>query len=743
MTRIFPFLGWFKNYTTTALRADLIGGLTVALVLIPQSMAYAQLAGLPAYYGLYAAFLPPMVASLFGSSRQLATGPVAVVSLMTAATLEPLATAGSIEYNAYAILLALLVGLFQLSLGILRLGMIVNFLSHPVVNGFTNAAALIIATSQLSKIFGVYVDKAHHHYETVYRVVLAAIHYTHWPTLGMAVLAFATMIGLRRLDRRIPNVLVAVVVATVLSRLVSFEKNHSIEINDLHSPHATELIAEFNTATAERGAMETLRFSQSDAEDDGAENSDQGHDIPVNICTGCHGLPEVSADGTTAVPLTHPPTEDAMLSLHHQAGLLDLEIEHLKHEISVVRSEIYSLHFQAMETDDGHLLFYDEGELPDGAAPTGGTWRIKIKQVALDPTNLTMIGGGAIVGTIPPGLPKLAVPILDLGLISKLFVMAMVISLIGFMEAISIAKAMAARTQQWLDPNQELIGQGLANIVGCFGSSYAVSGSFSRSAVNLQAGAVSGLSNVFSSAVVVLVLLFATASLYYLPQAVLAAVIMMAVIGLLNVDGFVHAWKAQRFDGITAVITFVATLGFAPHLEWGIAIGVLLSLGNYLVRTMQPHVAELSLHWDGSLRDSGRFGLAGCKHIATIRFDGPLNFANTAYLEDKVQERVAHMPELRTVLIAAHGINEIDASGEEALSRLTARLRENGYEVYFSGVKEGVMDVLKRTHLAKMIGDEAIFPTQMAAIQAIHAKAHVDSTEKECPLINVVKLDQQ
>ena len=212
LLRLLPFLRWFRGgYTAATLRADLVAGVTVALVLIPQSMAYAQLAGLPPSCGLYAAFLPPVVASLFGSSHQLATGPVAVVSLMTSAALAPLATAGSAEYVAYALLLALLVGVFQLTLGLLRLGLVVNFLSHPVVNGFTNAAALIIATSQLSKVFGVTVDGGHHHYETVWRVLVAASHYIHWPTVGMAALAFAVMIGLRKVSRRIPDVLIAVV----------------------------------------------------------------------------------------------------------------------------------------------------------------------------------------------------------------------------------------------------------------------------------------------------------------------------------------------------------------------------------------------------------------------------------------------------------------------------------------------------------------------------------------------------
>ncbi len=207
----------------------LLSGLTVALVLIPQSMAYAQLAGLPAYYGLYASFLPPMMAALFGSSRQLATGPVAVVSLMTSASLEPLATAGSEGYIAYAILLALMVGVFQFALGILRLGVVVNFLSHPVVNGFTNAAAIIIATSQLSKLFGVYVDSAEHHYETIFRVIKAAVHYTHWPTLLMGALAFGIMYGLKRISPKIPNVLVAVAVTTTISWATGFEHNAKVD----------------------------------------------------------------------------------------------------------------------------------------------------------------------------------------------------------------------------------------------------------------------------------------------------------------------------------------------------------------------------------------------------------------------------------------------------------------------------------------------------------------------------------
>ena len=246
LLRLFPFLRWFKNYNITYFRFDFVAGLTVALVLIPQSMAYAQLAGLPAYYGLYAAFIPPLIAAMFGSSYQLATGPVAVVSLMTATALEPLATAGSESFIAYAIILALLVGIFQLTLGVLRLGLVVNLLSHPVVNGFTNAAALIIATSQLSKIFGVHVDKAEHHYQTVYLVVKAALNHTHWLTLVIAVLAFAIMIFIKWYNRRLPGVLIAVIITTTISYSVGFEKSQKADYSQIVYPEVREIISNFN-----------------------------------------------------------------------------------------------------------------------------------------------------------------------------------------------------------------------------------------------------------------------------------------------------------------------------------------------------------------------------------------------------------------------------------------------------------------------------------------------------------------
>jgi sulfate permease, SulP family len=521
LKKIFPFIDWFKSYNSESLRLDAISGLTVALVLIPQSMAYAQLAGLPAYYGLYASFLPPMTAALFGSSRQLATGPVAVVSLMTAASLEPLATAGSEGYIAYAIMLALMVGVFQFSLGLLRLGIVVNFLSHPVVNGFTNAAAIIIASSQLSKMFGVYVDQATHHYETIARVIEAAIHYTHWPTLFLGTLAFGIMYGLKKLVPKAPNVLVAVVITTLISWGIGFEHNQRVDISAIKSPEVRQWIMGFNQTVS---AVEPLAMERSELGKVLEDAKKQGDDI-------------------------------AVLDAQHDIAVLTTKMERLKHKAHTMRENIRGVLFVRLEQGDEGPGFYPREENTKYLNEDGRNWRIKLGNNTLDETQLPMTGGGAVVGNIPKGLPSFSVPDININVLAHLFPYAAIIALLGFMEAISIAKAMAAKTGQRLDPNQELIGQGLGNILGSIGKSYPTSGSFSRSAVNLASGAVTGFSSVFTSLAVVIVLIFFTPLLYHLPQSVLAAVIMMAVIGLINVSGFIHAWHAQWYDGAISIIS--------------------------------------------------------------------------------------------------------------------------------------------------------------------------------------------
>ncbi|MBE9502605.1 MAG: SulP family inorganic anion transporter [Proteobacteria bacterium] len=706
LNRIFPFLGWFKDYDLNSLKIDAVSGLTVALVLIPQSMAYAQLAGLPPYYGLYASFLPPIIAALFGSSRQLATGPVAVVSLMTSASLEPLATAGSQGYIAYAILLALMVGIFQLTLGVLRLGLVVNFLSHPVVNGFTNAAAIIIASSQLSKMFGVYVDKGGHNYETIIRVIHSAFHYTHWPTLLMGVFAFAIMYGLKQISPKIPNVLVAVAVTIIISWAIGYQHNSTVNISAIKSPKAQGLIESFNKAVNAIPRLAEERTKANMALDEANSN----HDIL------------------------------AVLDDEHVASVLTINIERVKRQAHIYRKRFRNLLFEGIEQADGSLKFYLKDAKPPGSKGDGRTWRIKVGNYPLKKDKIIMMGGGAVVGAIPQGLPSLSVPKISLKIILHMFPFVIIISLLGFMEAISIAKAMAGKTGQRLDPNQELIGQGLANICGSFAKSYPTSGSFSRSAVNLQSGAISGLSSAFTSLTVVIVLLFFTPLLYYLPQSVLAAIIMMAVIGLVNASGFIHAWKAQWYDGFISIVTFLCTLLYAPHLHIGIMIGVILSLLVFLYKSMRPVVASLSWHEEMSLQNSMTHNLQECKYIDLIRFEGTLFFANASYLEDKINERMIEKKDIKHIVILCDGINDMDASGEEALSITIDRVRSAGVGISLSGVNESVMSVLKRTYLLEKIGEGNIFSNTERAIFAVHDKVHKGSDKGLCPLSIVCQI---
>ena len=565
--RFLPFLKWLGEIRDPKiLRADLIAGITVALVLVPQSMAYAQLAGLPPYYGLYASFLPGIVAALFGSSRQLATGPVAVVSLMTAAALEPLALSPDL-YVAYAIALALMVGVFQIALGVLRLGVMVDFLSHPVVIGFTNAAAIIIATSQLSKIFGVSVEKGDLHYETVWRILVAASQDTHTLTLMMGLGAIAIMVLCARLFPKWPGVLIAVVVTTLVSWQIGFEQ-----------------------------------------------------------------------------------------------------------------------------------------------------------------------AGGHVVGTVPQGLTAPQLPGgLDTEVLLHLLSTAVIIAIIGFMEAISIAKVMAARTRQKLDANQELIGQGLGNLTSGVFQGYAVSGSFSRSAVNINAGAVTGFSAVVTGLAVGATLLWLTPLLYHLPQATLAAVIMMAVAKLVKIEPIIYAWKVQPHDGIVAVVTFALTLIVAPHLESGIITGVVLSLGLYLFRTMRPRISLLSRAPDGTLRDAETHHLATCDNISVVRFDGSLYFANTGYFADTVLDRVASKPELKFVIIDAEGINGLDATGEEMLHDLARRLDALGIELLFARAKMQIMEILKRTGFVESHGTHRFFRLRTQAFEYAWDKLGAHHKDN-CPL---------
>ncbi len=692
LARFLPFLGWFPLRGDTA-KADFLAGITVALVLIPQSMAYAQLAGLPPYFGLYAAFLPVAIASLFGSSVFLSTGPVAVVSLLTASALTPLAAPGSPQFIALAILLALLVGVTQLALGLFKLGVVVNFLSHPVIVGFTNAAALIIGLSQISKLFGVPMGRSESFMHDI-AGVFAQIGDTHWPTLAMGLLALGLMWGIKKYKRKWPGVLIAVALTTTLSWAIGFEKNLEGRADQIADPALTGLVADLGKAQLEESRlaetkaslMVALKEARRDAIRAG-EAARLGYELDLAT------IATTEAEGLTAS---------------------------LKKELRQVPVA------RVIDAQGATLGLYRLDQVPAGARTDGAHYSIR----GVKGEGFKLVGGGEVVGRIPEGLPALALPSLSLDAIGSLLTAAIVISLVGFMEAISIAKALATKAKQKVDPNQELIGQGLANILGGFSQAFPASGSFSRSAVNFDAGARSGLSSVFTALFVLITLLFLTPLLYHLPQAVLAAIIIMAVIGLVNIEAVKHAWEASRHDGIAAIVTFVATLAFAPHLDEGILVGAGLAILLYLFRTMKPRVAILGRCKDGTLRDvKVHPDLPTSPHINAIRFDGSLYFANVSYFEDNILEAVAAKPDAKWLLVVGDGINQLDASGEEVVHHLVARLRDRGTQIVFSGLKKQILDVMRRTGLFDLIGVDNIFATEGQAIAAIHQRLGVGAED--------------
>ncbi|TVR46355.1 MAG: sulfate permease [Planctomycetota bacterium] len=582
LQRAFPFLAWVGELRHgPTLRADCIAGITVALVLIPQSMAYAQLAGLPTWYGLYAAFLPPLIAALWGSSRQLATGPVAMVSLLTGAALAPLAAEG-INVVPIAILLALCSGLIQLAMGLLRLGVIINFLSHPVLIGLTSAAAIIIATSQLDKFLGVDAPRAHLHLLTIWRVVETAASQLYWPALAFGAGSLGLMIGLKRYYPKLPAVLIAVAIATLLSWTLGLDENsqaHRLAIN-------------------------------------GAENA-----------------------------------------------------------------------------------------------------------------------SGRVVGLVPQGLPAVQVPSWDWEVLRRLLGPLIIITLVGFVEAASIAKAMALQQRRRHDANQELIGQGLANIAGSFTQAFPCSGSYSRSAVNFSNGAVTGFSSVVTVVVVIICLLFLTPLLYHIPEATLAAVIFLAAGSLIKWRPVLHAWKVSKSDALVALITFSVTLVAAPHLDLGIAVGVGLSILLYLIRTSRPHLAVLARHYDGALKDAAVNHLHTSPHILALRCDARLYFANTGHIEDQIAAHLAAQPEVRVVILFAQGINSVDSTGEECLTRLAEQLAGQGVELLICGAKRDLRAALHNGGWCQRFGEDRLIATEEDAIEAAHRLLEHRHRD-DCPLIH-------
>jgi len=553
--RFVPFRSWIGELKNPAvLKADILAGITVALVLIPQSMAYAQLAGLPPHYGLYASFLVPIVAAIFGSSKQLQNGPVAIISLMTAAALAPLGLDVQ-QTIMYAALLALIAGGIQLLLGFLRLGIMVDFLSHSVVIGFTNAAALVIASMQLGKLFGIEIDTGEHLHETLWNLAISIPNQSHMPTVLMATGALLLLIGFKKFTPKLPGILFTVIITTIVAGLTDYAKI-----------------------------------------------------------------------------------------------------------------------------------------------------------------------GGAVVGDIPAGLPGFVWPEYNSAHIKDLILPAGMIAFLSFVEAFSIAKAVASKTRQRLSADQEMVGKGLANLVAGVMQGYPVSGSFSRTAVAFDAGAKTGFAAVVSGVIVGITLLFLTPLMYHLPIATLAAVIIVAVAGLFQIAPLVHSWRVNPHDTIVAFIVFNSTIYFAPHLEKGVYIGIALSLAFYIYRTMRPHFAEVALFEDETFRDAEVFGMRTSDTLALFRFDGDLYFVNAGYLEKRLLNAVADKPQLKVAILDIEAVEQIDTTGEEMLTHMSEWFKEAGIEFFITRPKFKVTDVLERTGLYDKIGREHIYSRRRDALTAIKQK---------------------
>jgi MFS superfamily sulfate permease-like transporter len=680
LVTLFPFIRWFP-FTGEKIRADLIAGITVALILVPQSMAYAQLAGLPVVYGLYASFVPVIIASLWGSSSQLHTGPVAMLSLMSAAALIPFATPGSATFIELSIMLALMVGVLRLILGIFRLGAIVNLLSSPVIVGFTNAAALIIGLSQLSKIIGVPFPRTDNYLADLWRV-LTQIPDMHVLTLAFALAAWMIISGLRRYKANLPGVLIVVVLTTLMSALIGFENKITVTPAQFTERDTADLLQTYATTESRIGELitevaELRRQAKAYIVKDDIKNS---------------------------------------ANLSAKAAVLDHELSVLKSENTTRVINIHGIVFTSARDANNNLFILSNEFIPEGYTVEDKVWRFS----KIDQGNIILSAGGAVVGVVPEGLPSLAVPTVEWNLVFALLPAALVMALIGFMEATSISKAIASNTGERIDASKELVGQGLANIAGSFFGSFTVSGSFSRSAVAARTGAKTGLFAIISAASVVLVLLFFTPYLYHLPQAVLAVIVMMAVFSLIRIKPLTQAWKVDRFGAIIGITTFFATLIMAPSIANGILLGVVLTVIHFLIKTMQPRAEIVSRKPDGTLGGIKAHNLQPISgSFVPVRFDGALTFTNVAYFEDIILEAQREFPHAKAIVVIGSGINEMDASGEEKVREVNSRLEQSDVKLMFSGLKYQVIKLFILSGLLTELGKDRFFSNKEAALKAL------------------------
>ena len=548
---VLPAFDWLRHYKRADLRGDLSAGLVVAIMLVPQGMAYAMLAGLPPVVGLYASTVPLLVYALFGSSRQLAVGPVAMISLLVFAGVSDLAQPGSEQYLGCVFLLALIVGVTQFVMGFFHVGALINFLSHAVISGFTSAAAVIIILSQLNHLLGIKSSGGHSALH-LFAGIVRNLGGTNGATLSIGLASILLLMVVKKKSPRFPGPLLAV------------------------------------------------------------------------------------------------------------------------------------------------------------AASIGATSLFGLDRL-----------GVSIVGPIPKGLPAFSMPTLDITSLRMLFPTALTVLLVGFMESFSIAKWVAAREKYKIDSNKELIGLGLANMAASFFSSYPVTGGLSRTAVNYEAGARTGLASIITVFIILVTLTFFTSFFYYLPNAALAGIVIVAVTGLIDVKTARHLFQVRRTDGWTMVLTFFSTLLLGS--QNGMAVGVGFSLLVFIWRSSHPHAAELGyLEKEGIFRNVKRFPEAKTHpEILILRVDASLYFANMSFLEDLLRKTVEEKKALRWVIMDLSGVNDMDGVAIDALEEIMETYHHRGIEFLFAAMKGPVRDLAAKAGWEEKYGKRVTFNTLQAAIDEI------------------------
>ncbi len=564
LRRYLPILDWGSRYTGKTFTNDLIVAGIVTVMLIPQSLAYALLAGLPPQVGLYASMAPLVLYAIFGTSRALAVGPVAVASLMTAAAAASVASQGTPEYLGATIALAAISGLLLLAMGLLKLGFLANFLSHPVISGFITASGIQIAAGQLAPVLGIHAEG-----ESFVDLVKTMV-----PNLGhinpyTAAIGFASLAFLFWVRRGLKPLLCKM------------------------------------------------------------------------------GLGERTADILAKV-----------------------------------------------------------GPVVAIAVTTAAVWGFGLTE-----------HGVKIVGTVPKGLPKLTLPPFDAGLWMKLVVPALLISIVGYVESISVALTLAAKRRQRVDPDQELIALGMSNVGASVSGGFPVTGGFSRSVVNFEAGAETPAAGAFTAIGIALATLFLTPLLFYLPNATLSATIIVAVLSLVNLSALKHTWHYSRADGAAMAATILLTL--IEGVEAGLLAGVGLSIFLHLYRTSKPHVAVVGqLPGTMNFRNVKRHTVVTSPEILSLRVDASFYFPNARFIEDYINQAVADNPAVRHVILECPAVNTIDASALESLEAVNHRLRDGGITLHLSEVKGPIMDRLKRSHFLEELSG-TVHLTQFDAVSSI------------------------